>query len=485
MFLALICGAAMPFAFAPYHYIWLALASLAGLTWLIQSKHPFITGYSFGFGWFGFGAWWLAPTVHEYGGLPWMAAILVPILMGLIMGLFPAVWAWSCIKIARFNGKPYALLLLLPFTAIIMEWSRGHVFTGLPWTSMGNLILDTPASAWLSIFGVYGMAFLPVLLAVSLALLWQNKQRTYAAAASILCVIFIFFAPSIAKLETPESRVALIQPNIPQDQRWDAQFLQQSLQRLADLSKQEAANVDLIIWPEAAVPFYLERNPNWQRWLDEQMHSWETPVLFGALKLFPNTGASQNGLYLFEPKETAAKQFTGKHHLVPFGEYIPSWLPWLRKIGPDIADFQAASDNGILTTNTSQFGSLICYESLFPEQARQRVQAGANVLVVVTNDAWYGHSPAAWQHFQASQARAIETGRYVLRVGNTGISAIIAPDGSITATTPWWTVATVTGTYQTSNITTVYQIWGDSLAFMFAGFLLIYLLVFRKRSDHI
>ena len=162
---------------------------------------------------------------------------------------------------------------------------------------------------------------------------------------------------------------------------------------------------------------YLERNPNWQRWLNEQMNSWKTPVLFGSLKLFSDTGDSQNGLYLFEPNKSSEKQFAGKHHLVPFGEYIPSWLPWLRKIGPDIADFQPAHDNGILSTGSSQFGSLICYESLFPEEARQRVQAGANVLIVVTNDAWYGHSPAAWQHFQASQARAIETGRYVLQIG--------------------------------------------------------------------
>ena len=499
MFLALLCGAAMPFAFAPYHHIWLAILSLAGLIWLIQSKYPFNTGYSFGFGWFGFGAWWLAPTVHDYGGLPWAVAIVVPILMGLIMGLFPAIWAWSCIKISRFNGKPYALLLLLPCSAIIMEWLRGHIFTGLPWTTLGNLVLDSPASTWLSVFGAYGMAFLPVLLAASLTLLCQKdlqkEQRQFASLAIIVCAAFMFFAPAIAHLETPESRVALIQPNIPQDQKWDRQFLQQSMQHLLELSEKEASNVDIIIWPEAAIPFYLERNPNWSRWLQEQMNRWEKPILFGGLKLFSDTGASQNGLYLFEPHnaETTpnakpdskpdSKQFAGKHHLVPFGEYIPSWLPWLRKIGPDIADFQAASDKGILATGTTQFGSLICYESLFPEQARQRVQAGANVLVVVTNDAWYGHSPAAWQHFQASQARAVETGRYVLRAGNTGVSAIIAPDGRITSTTPWWTSAVVTGTYHTSSMMTFYQTWGNNPAFILFGILLIWLLLFRKRSD--
>jgi len=484
MLLALLCGAAMPFAFAPYHYIWLAILSFAGLTWLIQRKHPFLTGYSFGFGWFGLGAWWLAPTVHEYGGLPWALAIIVPTLMGLVMGLFPAIWAWVCMKIYRFNGKPYALLLLLPCSAILMEWLRGHIFTGLPWTSIGNLVLDSPASAWLSIFGVYGMAFLPVLLGASLAFLWQKRQRKHAIIAMVFCAIFIYFAPTIPQTENPESQVALIQPNIPQDQKWDNSFLKQSMQNLVKLSDQEAANVDLIIWPEAAVPFYLERSPNWDRWLQEHMNNWNTPVLFGSLKFFSDTGASQNGLYLFEPHNANKKQFVGKHHLVPFGEYIPSWLPWLRKIGPDIADFQPARDNGILSNQSTLFGSLICYESIFPEEARQRVQDGANVLIVVTNDAWYGRSPAAWQHFQASQARAIETGRYVLRVGNTGVSAIIAPDGRITNTTPWWTANTVVGTYRPSNIMTPYQTWGNTPVFTLFGILLTWLLFFRTRGDH-
>jgi len=485
MFLALLCGSAMPFAFAPYHHIWLAILSLAGLTWLIQSKHPFLTGYSFGFGWFGLGAWWLAPTVHTYGGLAWAIAIIIPTLIGLIMGLFPAVWAWSCIKINRFNGKPFALLLILPCFAIIMEWLRGHLFTGLPWTSIGNLVLDTPASAWLSIFGVYGMAFLPISLAVSLTLFWQKNQRQYAIISMGLCALFVYFPPTIPQTSTSESQVALIQPNIPQDQKWDSKFLQQSIQHLIELSEKNANKVNLIIWPEAAIPFYLQQNPSWSNLLQKKMQQWNTLVLFGGLKLFTDTNTSQNGLYLFDPRHPNQQHFVGKHHLVPFGEYIPSWLPWLRKIGPDIADFQPARDNGILTTDTVQFGSLICYESLFPEEARQRVQAGANVLIVVTNDAWYGHSPAAWQHFQASQARAIETGRYVLRVGNTGVSAIIAPDGHITNTTPWWQLAAITGTYHTSTIMTPYQTWGDTPAFILFGILITWLLLFRKRSDHI
>ena len=117
--------------------------------------------------------------------------------------------------------------------------------------------------------------------------------------------------------------------------------------------------------------------------------------------------------------------------------------------------------------------SLICYESIFPEEARARVEQGAQVLVVVTNDAWYGRSPAAWQHLQAARVRAIETGRYLLRAANTGVSAIIAPDGSITATAPWWTQSVVKGTYRLSDVVTPYQKWGDLPSLIVAFILLL------------
>ena len=232
---------------------------------------------------------------------------------------------------------------------------------------MGNLLLDSPAAAWLSIFGIYGAALLPVLLGNALALLWQKEQRKYAIVAMLFASLFIYFSPQSPQANGPEYRAALIQPNIPQDQKWDSRFLNKSMQSLAQLPKEDAVNVDVIIWPEAAVPFYIERSLNWSEWLQKQIDNWKTPLLFGSLKLFSDTGASQNGLYLSTPQNTHNKtQFVGKHHLVPFGEYIPSWLPWLRKIGPDIADFQPASDQGILSNKSTQFGSLICYESIFP-----------------------------------------------------------------------------------------------------------------------
>ena len=438
-------------------------------------------GYAFGMGWFGVGAWWLAPTVHQFGGLPWWLAAAVVLLVGAVLACFPALWIWAARKLADKSQQPYALFLLLPACAMLMEWLRGHLLTGLPWTALGNLLLDTPAVGWLSVLGVYGAAAIVVLLAISLAALCLKEQRRFAYVGLITCALLLLLTPNIQTPNGEKGRVALIQPNIAQDQKWDANFLSSTMNDLVSLSASSADKVDLIIWPEAAVPLYLKRSPSWDAWLRQQMQTWHTPVLFGGLKYFPEDKTSQNGLYLFDEHQ-ATRSFVGKHHLVPFGEYVPTWLPWLHKIVPDIGDFRGAHDSGVLPYQQTIFGSLICYESIFPEEARARVRAGATLLILVTNDAWYGHTPAGWQHLQAAQARAVETGRYLLRAGNTGISAIISPAGKITKTTEWWQKTALIGSYQNSTRTTFYHRWGDLTGLIIAALTIIWAVFGTVRS---
>ncbi|MDX8404318.1 MAG: apolipoprotein N-acyltransferase, partial [Mariprofundaceae bacterium] len=372
-----------------------------------------------------------------------------------------------------------------PATAVLTELLRGHLFTGLPSTSLGNLILDTPAIGWAGVIGVYGAAFIPALIAMALATFTDRRMTSAAVITLALCVILIWLAPQPTEPESRERTVALIQGNIPQDVKWDRAFLNETMRRYSTLSTSTADDSDLIIWPEAAVPFFLSRAPGWDTWLKNRVTIWNQPLLFGGLKMTDeketsDTPNAQNGLFL-QMHGQGERSFTGKHHLVPFGEYVPSWLPWLGKLVPNIANFQAAENGGVLKSSDTVFGSLICYESIFPEEARSRVEQGAQVLVIVTNDAWYGQSPAAWQHLQASRMRAVETGRYVLRAANTGVSAIIAPDGSIKATAPWWTQAVVKGTYRLSDLVTPYQKWGDLPALIIAGLLLLAAGFRRKR----
>ena len=474
--LALLGGGSMQFAFAPYDLNWLALIAMALWVWLLlKGNHPFLISYAFGFGWFGCGSWWLADTFHLYGGLPYIVGLLCVALVGLVLGLLPALWGWLTVRLAGATTHA-SILLIFPAMAVLIEWLRGHLFTGLPWTSLGNLLLDTPAIGWVSIIGVYGAAAFPALIAVSLAT-FLDRRTTAAAVVVLACTLAcVWFTPPLETFEGESKTAALIQGNIPQDVKWDSAFLQETMRRYDTLSTSAADGSDIIVWPEATVPFFLSRAPGWDRWLNNRVTIWNRPLLFGGLKITgdetSNIPTAQNGLFLQMPAQ-GARSFTGKHHLVPFGEYIPAWLPWLKKLVPNIADFQQAENGGVLKSDDATFGSLICYESIFPEEARARVAQGAEVLVVVTNDAWYGQSPAAWQHLQASRMRAVESGRYILRAANTGISAIIAPNGAITATAPWWTQAVVKGTYRLSGITTIYQRWGDLPALIAAALLLL------------
>ena len=446
----------MPFTFSPYDLPWLAIPALAGWLWLLSRGSPFLTGYAFGLGWFGFGAWWLAPTLHTFGHLPWIVAGFCVLLVGAVMALLPALWGWLAIKTAAFSNW---ILLSFPLAAVLTEWLRGHLFTGLPWTALGNLMLDTPAIGWAAWFGVYGMALLPALVAASLLLLVTRRGKLWSGVALSVAVLLVLLAPEPERGEGKVYQAALIQGNIPQDRKWDAAFVNETMFRYARLSTESAKGSDIIIWPEAAIPFFLARAPGWDAWLVEQVALWDTPLLFGGLKLTGKNTAN-NGLFVHDP-ELSGRDFAGKQHLVPFGEYVPAWIPFLSTLVPEIADFRPAADDGVVTADSLNYGALICYESLFPEQARSRVKHGAQVLVNVTNDAWYGTTPAAWQHFQAARMRAVESGRYVLRAANTGVTAIIQPDGKVAATLPWWSQAALKGGFQRSDVQTHYVQWGD------------------------
>lgn len=467
---AFVCGAAMPFAYAPYDHKWLAVAALAGWMLLMLPGRGFALGYAFGLGWFGLGAWWLAPTLHTFGPLAWPWAGMAVLAVGLVLGLFPAILAWAAQQLA--SGDRGRMLLLLPLLAVAEEWLRGHVLTGLPWTPPGSLLLDTPAIGWAALLGVYGATLLPVGLAAAAAALLAGIAPRTALAALGMLLLAGFFAPAPYKADGPLHRVALVQGDVPEQLKWNADFLGDTMARYARLSAEAAPKADIIVWPEAAVPLFLSRAPSWRQWLFARMQEWGKPVLFGGVKLAADGHTAHNGLFLYTPGSTDL-QFVGKQHLVPFGEYVPAWIPFLHKLVPTIGDFQPTADNGVLQPSGGGFGALICYEAIFPELARSRART-ARVLVNVTNDAWYGKSPASWQHMQAARMRAVETGRYLLRDANTGVTAIIDPGGRVVNSIPWFTQGVLYGEYRDATRQTPYLRYGDSsLLYLLIPLLLI------------
>ncbi|MDX8401176.1 MAG: apolipoprotein N-acyltransferase, partial [Mariprofundaceae bacterium] len=356
--LALSAGALMPFAFSPYDHGWLAVPLLALWLALIRGGSPLRTGLAFGFGWFGIGAWWLAPTFHTYGHLPWWLAGIFVALVGLALAWLPALWGWLAL---RAGGTGRGLLLAFPAAAVCEEWLRGHAFTGLPWTALGNVLLDVPGVGWGAWFGVYGLAALPALAAAGLALAFAREGRIAGLVAIALATGLAAFAPPPPTPGSDARTASIVQPNIPQDVKWDTAFLNETMRRLDRLSG--GAHGGVVVWPEAAVPFFIEEARGWHAWLEDRVRRWNRPLLFGGLRRFPD-GTAQNGLFAWRPDGRAA--FAGKRHLVPFGEYVPAWLPFLHTLVPEIADFRPARDASPMVADDVRFGALVCYESIFP-----------------------------------------------------------------------------------------------------------------------
>ncbi|MDQ6950185.1 MAG: apolipoprotein N-acyltransferase [Mariprofundales bacterium] len=476
-------GCLMPFAFAPYDQQWLApLALVIWLGLLLRTHAPFRLSFAFGLGWFGFGSWWLAVTFHHYGHLPWSAAIAFQLLAGVVLAIYPALWGWLARKLSR--QDTLALLIIFPLLAVPEEWLRGHLFTGLPWTELGILTLNTPWIGWGSVVGGLGLSLIPALLAATLvtgAIAWQQRAlRAPALVMGLLCLLIAVTAPTPDTPTSPPIQVTLVQPNVSQDAKWDRTRLTTIMQRLVTLSsgiKSGAGKSDLIVWPEAATPFFLSHAPGWRQWLRKQVEHWHTPLLFGGLRQMED-GTASNGAWLLVPGQQSIP-FVGKHHLVPFGEYVPSWVPWLHKLVPDIGNFQPAHDSGVVTvprgTTPLKIATLICYESIFSDEMRTRILHGANLIAVLTNDAWYDRTPASWEHLQASQMRAVESDRFVLRAANTGVSAIIAPDGTIRTTIPWWQQGVVRGVVHPISTITPYVHFGDWPMLLFSLLAIVFL----------
>ena len=210
---AFLLGACMPFSFSPYDYKLAAIVALAGWLHLIWRGPAWWLGFAFGLGWFGVGAWWLAPTFHTFGPIAWPLAVAVVVLVGAVLALFPAMIAWATRALCR---RETDLLLVFPSMFVLEEWLRGWLLTGLPWTSLGNLLLDTPAVGWAAYAGVYGMAALPALMAASIFLLTRRTMRPSGAVGAAICFAAVLFAPAPFKADGGTFSAALVQANIAQ-----------------------------------------------------------------------------------------------------------------------------------------------------------------------------------------------------------------------------------------------------------------------------
>ncbi len=361
---------------------------------------------------------------------------------------------------------------------------RSWFLTGFPWENLGySQFLLRPVIQIADITGVYGISFLLVMvngavfsLLVSLIYKRAISYRKMVVAAMLLLIALGYGWLRLGLLQQHHGAavtVALIQGNIPQDVKWDPAFLDETMDRYRRLTMETAPqNPELIIWPEAATPFYFQSEKPYQEQVASLMGKTGAHLLLGSPAWERTAEGIQyfNSAFLVSPDGRIQGRYD-KIHLVPYGEYVPlkRFFPFIEKMVVGIGDFSPGKETAVLRFPGGAFGTLICYEIIFPDLVRRFVKNGATFLVNITNDAWFGRTAAPYQHLSMAVLRAVENRRAVARSANTGISALIDADGSILQRTSLFTPAAITGIiYKRTNLT-FYARYGDIFALLCLG----------------
>lgn len=391
--------------------------------------------------------YWLAVPVHDFGGLPWLLAGPCAVAIGGYVGLYSGLFC-AGMRLARDRSTPFRRALFAGVLWFLIEWLRGWILTGFPWLSLSTAFVPWPVVIQgASIIGAYGLS--GVLAAMSCLAYEALHGRQLVSCSVVLglmllsvCGWGVHTISSPIKGESPFG-AAFIQGNINQDQKWEQAFQQSTVDKYMELSAKALASGSprLLIWPETAMPFFFQEHKKYGPLVRDFARENNVAILLGTPGYINSRTSKKydlyNRAYLVGP-DGSDYGFYDKEHLVPFGEYLPPGLdlPFLAKLLQGVGDFTPGKEIKPLTLGNLALGMLICYESIFPELAWQRVADGANVLVNISNDAWFGLTAAPEQHLQLSAMRAVEQGRFLLRGTNTGISAVIDPHGRIINRSP-------------------------------------------------
>ncbi len=432
-FLSFISGTVLTLAFSPFDFYLVAYFSLMLLyaSWLdVSPGKAALRGYLFGMGLFASGVSWVFVSVHDYGGASLFSSVLLTAIVVLFWSVFPAITGYLSVRLLP-RHRRNDVIWLIPFVWILIEYFRGYWFlNGFPWFQIGYTQSFSVFQGLVPVLGVYGSGFV-LACSISLLLAVYRKRLTPGLALG-LCISVVITSQVLERIEwtTPAGaaiKVALIQGNVAQDQKWQPQNRINTLKSYQQLTLQQNS-ADLIIWPETAIPASLSQvKTSYLEPLSEKARKMDATVLVSlpdvdAESRYYNTVLSignNQGRY-------------DKNHLLPFGEYLPfqpvsGWI--LESMNIRLGDFTSGgNDQALLSVLGYPFAVSICYEDAFADLA-VAVMPEARFLVNVTNDAWFGNSLEPHQHMQIAKARALETGRYLLRSTNTGVTAIVSPKG--------------------------------------------------------
>ena len=419
---------------------------------------------------------WVIRVMSHYGGLPYVTGVVIFVAMCAYLGMYGGLFALLFHRIAPRTS--FRRWLLVPLAWAAVEYLRTYLFSGFPWSLIAASIVDyTPLAQFDRVAGPYALGvliLLPSMLVAWLIVARPNGIQRLFAIGGVAIITFVWWTtgyvagkvimrPNLA----PVARAALLQPNISQEMRWDNDNLVLIFRRMMAMTEVATSHgVQVVIWPESTVPLSFASTDFYRQAIEEVSRAHDVDVILGSAAEDPTQPEKMwNAAFLVSGGRTIGHY--DKIRLVPFGEYVPmrKMLFFAHALVHAVGQFEFGTKDTPLT-GRFRYGPAICYEVVFPQIPRTQVVHGANVLITITNDAWYDGTSAPRQHLNQARLRAIETDRYLLRAGTTGISAVVDPTGQIVQQLAMGKQGIIYADFQPRTSTTPYVRFGDWFAWL-------------------
>lgn len=473
----------------------MALAPLLLALTRRTSSSAFLLGFLTGAVYFTGTLYWITHVMATYGDLSTPVAVVINALLIAYLSLFPAVFAAASRRLIRTLGT--AGLLASPAVWVATELGRTVIFTGFPWVLLGYSQASVlPIAQFASLTGVYGVSL--VVAAVSAALVaaflgpTPPRARIAPLAVTVVALLAIAVWGSRRVASRPWTRegeairVGLVQGNVDQAIKWDPSSAAQIFQDYIRYTRRAIFDgARLVLWPESSTPFMFEEDAAGALQLRTLAKQAGVTLLFGSDQIERGTPMRYyNAAFVVRPDGTTGGVYR-KMHLVPFGEYVPMQrlLFFAAPLTEQVGTFSPGTSPELLPVDGHHASVAICYEVIYPALVRQFVAEGSELLTTITNDAWFGKTSAPYQHFEQASMRAIETGRYLVRAANTGISGIVDPYGRVLARTGIFEPAVLVGEARFLKTSTFYARHGDVTAYGSVAAALALLAIPRRRVE--
>jgi apolipoprotein N-acyltransferase len=438
--------------------------------------------------------YWLTQVMATFGGLPTVVAGGLAFSLAAYLAVFVGAFSWI-LAIALRSMGPRAIWLA-PALWVAAEWTRAWLGWAFPWVLLGSSQASTlPVVQLASVTGTYGLSALVALVATAVAALAIDRSRSTrvcaAAAGLLLVTVTAWGAWRVGRNELAVAgvpvRVGLLQGNIPQEQKWNPAFRESIMSRYIALARQTIGDgAEIVLWPEASTPFYFDLDAASAAPVRRLVAESRVPFLIGTDQFERATSGEPDRFFnaaVLVGADGQTRAYYRKIRLVPFGEYVP-YQKLLFFVGPlveAVSDFSAGTDPVVFDADGKRFSVAICYEAVYAGMARTFVDRGAELLTTITNDAWFGRSSAAFQHFEQAGLRAVEQGRYLVRAANTGFSGMVDPYGRVVARSPLFEATAMTVDARLLSGRTIYGVSGDVIVWISLGLAGLVLIQSRRR----